>query len=135
MFSHELARSLGITQKSAWFMLHRIREALGKQRFGRGKIGGPGSQVEADECFVGGKVSNMHAKRRMSIERRSPLMNKTILQGVYDRQLRKVRVTIVPDVKRETLQNILLKNIKYGSPCIPIAPSATTRFFITSCMK
>jgi transposase-like protein len=43
--SHELARSIGVTQKSAWFMLHRIREALGDQKFGRGKIGGSGSQV------------------------------------------------------------------------------------------
>jgi transposase-like protein len=113
--SHELARSLGVTQKSAWFMLQRIREALGEQKFGRGKIGGPGSQVEADETFIGGRVANMHAKRRATIEQRGPLMNKTIVQGVYDRQLRKVRASIVPDVKRETLQNILLKNIKYGS--------------------
>jgi transposase-like protein len=113
--SHELARTLGITQKSAWFMLQRIREALGEQKFGRGKVGGPGSQVEADECFVGGKVSNMHAKRRASIVQRGPLMNKTVVHGMYDRQLRKVRAEIVPNVKRETLQNMLLKNIKYGS--------------------
>jgi len=66
--SHELARTLGITQKSAWFMLHRIREALGEQKFGRGPVGGPGHQVEADETFISGKVSNMHAKRRAQFE-------------------------------------------------------------------
>jgi transposase-like protein len=79
--SHELARTLGITQKSAWFMLQRIREALSEQKFGRGKVGAPGNQVEADECFIGGKVSNMHAKRRMRSEQRGPLMNKTVVHG------------------------------------------------------
>jgi transposase-like protein len=113
--SHEVARSLGITQKSAWFMLQRIREALGDQKYGRGKVGGPGNQVEADETFVGGKVSNMHVKRRQKFETIGMQTNKTIVQGVYDRQLRKVRAAVVPDVKRETLQNMLLKNIKYGS--------------------
>src|SRR5271170_7882328 len=64
--SHELARSLGITQKSAWFMLHRIREAMKERKFGRGKLGGgPGSEVEADETFVGGLAKNMHKSRRL----------------------------------------------------------------------
>ena len=67
--SHELGRSLGITQKSAWFMLQRIREALGEQKFGRGKVGGPGNTVEADETFVGGKVANMHTKKRATFEK------------------------------------------------------------------
>lgn len=54
--SHELARTLGITQKSAWFMLQRIREAMREGKFGQGKIGGPGSEVETDETFVGGRL-------------------------------------------------------------------------------
>jgi transposase-like protein len=114
--SYEIARSLGITQKSAWFMLQRIREALAERKFGRGKLGGgPGSEVEADETFIGGKVANMHKSKRYMVETRGPLMNKTIVQGMFDRELRKVRATVVPNVKRETLQNEVLKNVKHGS--------------------
>lgn len=95
--SHELARTVGVTQKTAWFMLHRIRKALSEQKFGRGKIGGPGNEIETDEAFIGGKVQNMHTKRRNKFPDRGPLTNKTIVQGIYDRKLRKVRAAIVPD--------------------------------------
>jgi transposase-like protein len=54
--SCEISRSLGITQKSAWFMMHRIRKAL-HDDFAGGKLGG---EVEADETFIGGKARNMH---------------------------------------------------------------------------
>src|SRR5436309_2785197 len=63
--SYELHRALGITQKSAWFMLHRIR--LGMQLLGKGKIGGPGSEIEVDETFIGGKARNMHKSKRERI--------------------------------------------------------------------
>jgi transposase-like protein len=56
--SHELGRSLGVTQKTAWFMLHRIRLAMQDTDTG-GKLGG---DVEVDESFIGGKARNMHAK-------------------------------------------------------------------------
>jgi transposase-like protein len=62
--SHELGRSIGVTQTTAWFMLQRIREVLRKHSFDSSKIGGSGSQVEVDETFVGGKVKNMHRDRR-----------------------------------------------------------------------
>ena len=60
--SYELARTIGVTQKSAWFMLHRVRTGLqDKQGFGSmTKIGGPESEVEVDETFVGGRKRNMH---------------------------------------------------------------------------
>ena len=54
----KLHRGLGITQKSAWFMLHRIRLAVKNNTFD--KIGGKGEVVEADETFVGGLSKNMH---------------------------------------------------------------------------
>jgi transposase-like protein len=57
--SYEVARSLGVTQKTAWFMLHRIRLAMQSQSFERSK-----AAVEIDETFVGGLAKNMHAKRR-----------------------------------------------------------------------
>ncbi len=63
--SYEIHRALGVTQKSAWFMLHRIRLATQSGSFV--KLGGPGSEVEVDETFIGGKARNMHvgsARRR-----------------------------------------------------------------------
>src|SRR4051794_32382041 len=57
--SHELGRSLGITQKSAWFMLHRIRLAM--QSGTLSKLSGV---VEVDETFIGGKARNMNARTR-----------------------------------------------------------------------
>jgi transposase-like protein len=102
--SHELGRSLGVTQTTAWFMLQRIREALKERRYGSGKIGGEGSEVEADETFVGGKVKNMHRSRRVrfAIEEgyAGATTGKTIVQGILDRNLRQVRATVVPNVTR-----------------------------------
>ena len=57
--SYELHRALGVTQKTAWFMLHRIRVAMTDMT---GKIGGSGP-VECDETFYGGKVKNMHKSK------------------------------------------------------------------------
>src|ERR1700730_653391 len=56
--SYEIHRAIGVTQKSTWFMLHRIRLAM--QRHALLKIGGSGSEVEVDETFIGGKARNMH---------------------------------------------------------------------------
>src|SRR5271157_3926731 len=55
--SYEIHRALGVTQKSAWFMMHRIRLAVQSGSFQ--KMGGPGSEIESDETFVGGKAKNM----------------------------------------------------------------------------
>src|SRR5665213_734606 len=60
--SYELHRALGVTQKTAWFMLHRIRLAMQSKSFL--KLGSDGSPVEMDETFVGGKVKNMHKSRK-----------------------------------------------------------------------
>lgn len=115
--SHELARSIGVTQTTAWFMLQRIREVMKGRKFGRGKMGGPGSTMETDETFVGGRLQNMHRNKRTKymIDTRGPNFNKTAVQGILDRDLRQVRATVVPNVARETLQNEILKNVKHGS--------------------
>jgi transposase-like protein len=117
--SHELGRALGVTQTTAWFMLQRIREVMKKHAWDTSKIGGPSSQVEADETFVGGKVRNMHKARRVRFAAEEGFSGaatgKTIVQGILDRNLRKVRATVVPNVTRETLQNEILKNVKFGS--------------------
>src|SRR5205085_1003838 len=60
--SWEIHRAIGVTQKSAWFMLHRVR--LGMQTNPMVKLGGPGGEVEVDETFIGGKSRNMHKSVR-----------------------------------------------------------------------
>src|SRR3954469_8666256 len=64
--SYEVARDLGITQKSAWFVLQRLRLAL--QQGSVMKIGGSGAPVEVDETFVGGKARNMHKSKKIRVK-------------------------------------------------------------------
>jgi transposase-like protein len=119
--SWEIHRSLKVTQKTAWFMDHRIRLAL--QSGSIYKLGGPGSEIESDETFIGGKAKNMHAKRRAqfkaaresSMTGDANLVNKTAVWGVLDREQRKVRATIVPKVNREALQTAVLDQVEHGS--------------------
>ena len=118
--SWEIHRALGVTQKTAWFMLHRLRLALRTGDMGT-KLGGKESEgVEIDETFVGGKVRNMHRDRRIRFAAESGhaggATGKTIVMGMLDREARQVRALVVPNVKRETLQNAVLQNVKYGSP-------------------
>jgi len=118
--SYEIHRTLHITQKSAWFMLHRIREAMkNKSLF---KLGGPGGAVEADETFVGGKAANMHKSRKVKLQQirgeqrlGDVYLGKTAVQGILDRDLRQVRCKVIPNVRRETLQGEILKQVRYGS--------------------
>jgi transposase-like protein len=116
--SYEIGRDLGVTQKSAWFMLHRIRLAL-KNGGLCAPLGGEGSEVEVDETFVGGKVKNMHRERRIRFAAKGGhaggKTGKAIVHGILDRNLREVRATVVPDIKRETLQNAVLDNVHHGS--------------------
>jgi transposase-like protein len=120
--SWEISRALKVTQKSAWFMDHRIRLAL--QSGTIYKLGGLGSEVESDETFIGGKAKNMHANRRAQfrVARESSitgdvnLVNKTAVWGVLDRQQRKVRATILPKVNREALQTAVFNQVEHGQP-------------------
>jgi len=115
--SMEIHRAIGVTQKSAWFMLQRLRLALRTGSFGlRNKMGGSGTELEADETFVGGLTKNMHKERKLRLVQQGGVHGgKTIVQGILDRDLREVRAKVVPDIKRETLQNAILNNVKYGS--------------------
>src|SRR5215471_14517744 len=120
--SAEMARTLKITQKSAWFMLHRIREVLANKSTEHTKIGGSGQEVETDEAFIGGVAKNMHKSRKLKLEtirgeeRRGDIkLGKTAVLGMLDRDSRTVRAMVIPNVRRETLQNLILKNVKYGS--------------------
>lgn len=111
--SYELARTIGVTQKSAWFMLHRIRFSM-KQQLAGSKMGGNnGGEVEADETFVGGIAKNMHRSRAKRYAEGN--FGKTAVLGILDRDARQVRAQVVPNVKRETLQSAILDNVKFGS--------------------
>jgi transposase-like protein len=114
--SYEIHRAIGVTQKTAWFMLHRVRMALRMGSFD--KFGGdPDSGVELDEAYIGGRVSNMHPHKRNKLvkEGGDPKATKTIVMGMLDRAQRKVRAEIVPNTSRQTLQSMVLKNVRYGT--------------------
>jgi transposase-like protein len=111
--SYEIARSIGVTQKSAWFMLQRIRLAMKNQSLL--KIGSTGGPVEIDETWVGGKAKNMHAKKRERIKDGWERDNKTIVMGMLDRDTRQVRAKVIPDVARLTLQNEILKKVSHAA--------------------
>lgn len=81
--SYQLGKDIGVTQKSAWFMIHRIREALRNKHT---VTLGESYPVEADETFVGGKFGNMHSKRRKKYqESGDPMANKTTVLGMIER--------------------------------------------------
>lgn len=122
--SYEVARDLGVTQRTAWFMLHRLRLVLKAQDLGTKFGSNDGGEVEIDESFVGGKLRNMHRSRANKLnkvkqgtgsEARVHYENKTAVLGMLDRNSRQVRAKVVPNVKRETLQTEILSNVKFGS--------------------
>jgi transposase-like protein len=114
--SMEIHRTLGITQKSAWFMLQRLRLALQEKSFV--KLGGPGSEVEVDETFIGGKARNMHRSKR---ERLSAQLGgiqggrgKAVVMGMLERG-GKVRAKVVPDRRKVALRDAIFGNIDAGT--------------------
>jgi hypothetical protein len=112
--SYEIARDLGVTQKSAWFMLHRIRVAMGDDD--GGKLGGFGP-VEIDETFVGGKVKNMHKSRKVKGLNYAAGGGKTIVMGMLERG-GKVRAKIVKDRKMESMLPPVHENVRHGASII-----------------
>lgn len=115
--SYEIARAIGVTQKSAWFMLHRIRLGL-KADYGRGplnKIGGNDHEVEVDETFIGGQKKNMHLDKKVRYEAKGGASGKAIVQGILDRTVRQVRAKVMPNLTREVLQSEILRQVKYGT--------------------
>jgi transposase-like protein len=112
--SHELGRALGVTQKTAWFMLHRIREAMSPDdaRMFDG-------EVEADETFVGGKRrSTMTTKLGFKKLRHGPTEGKTTVFGIAERNGRgksRVRAMVVASRKRSVLEPHIRANVFSGS--------------------
>lgn len=110
--SYEIGRDLGITQKSAWFVLHRLRLAL--QAGSMEKFGGEGKHVEVDETFIGGAARFMHADRRKRmITERGP-KDKTAVMGILERG-GNVRVHVVSNRKKHLLETHVRAHVKAGS--------------------
>ena len=107
--SHELGRALGVTQKTAWFMGHRIRLALQA-----GTVEKLDGEIEVDETFIGGKARNMHlAQRRRRISGRGPV-DKTAVLGVLQRG-GEIRAMVVEDRRKGTLQKHVRAHVTAGS--------------------
>ena len=105
--SMKLHRDLGITQKSAWYMAHRIRESW---KDDQAPFAGP---VEVDETFVGGLEANKHGNKKLKAGRGT--VGKTAVAGVRDRETGKVQAAVVPSTDKETLQGFVQGNIVEGA--------------------
>jgi len=112
--SYEIAKAIGVTQKSAWFMDHRIRMALSSGSFM--KLGGGSGEIEADETFIGGNARNMHKRvkaRRISGQGHHR-QDKVIVMGVLERG-GNIRTEIIPDQTQKTLHPIVRKHVQAGA--------------------
>lgn len=113
--SYEIGKALGISQKSAWFMLHRLRLALQRGSFEKKLCG----EIEADETFVGGKAANMHMdkyNRRMAQGRlaRGGMTGKAVVMGLLERH-GEARVKVLPSRRKHHVQPELRKHVEPGS--------------------
>lgn len=107
--SHELGRALGVTQKSAWFMSHRIREAMRTKTFR--KLSGT---VESDETFIGGEARNMHAHIREKKIRGRGAVGKRIIHGLLERN-GEVRANVIDAVEPGEIHPIIVSNVEMGA--------------------
>jgi len=112
--SYEIASHLGITQKSAWHMMHRVRKAVQSGSFA--KLSG---EVEVDETFIGAKARNMHSNVRARRITGTGGKDKTAVMGILERskdgKTSKVRTAIVPNRKKSALQSEVRKDVEAGS--------------------
>ncbi|HEY4360052.1 MAG TPA: IS1595 family transposase [Bryobacteraceae bacterium] len=110
--SYEVHRSLGITQKTAWFLDHRIRLA-----HHAGEIEKLSGHVEADETFIGGKARNMHKAKRAAKITGTGGKDKTAVMGILERGKggSKVRTTVVPNRKKGALHAEVRQHVAAGS--------------------
>lgn len=113
--SHELGRAIGVTQKTAWFMLHRIRKAMEIDGDGAG-FDGP---AEADTTYVGGTAANMHKARREKVIKGRGAVGKTAVHGVLQRTTAlapsQVRATVLGREDAEVLLGEVRRHVRYGA--------------------
>ena len=120
--SYEIARGLGVTQKTAWFMMHRIRLAMGVDN---GKFSGT---VEADETFIGGKAINMHKSKREKTIKGRGTIGKVAVMGLLERHglddmPSKVQTKILADTSRNTIPPAVRQSVEAGSNLVTDALS------------
>jgi transposase-like protein len=108
--SYEIGRAVGVTQRTAWFMLHRVRAILQDPTFGT-KLHG---EIEADETFIGGKARNMHLDKRERRITGTGGKDKTVVFGALERGGR-VRAVVIGDRKREAIQSNVRAHVKAGA--------------------
>jgi transposase-like protein len=104
--SMQLAKEIGVTQKTAWFMLQRLREACA------GKMDKLSGLIEVDECFVGGKEANKHESKKLRMGRGA--VGKTAVVGLRERGGRTIAFP-VENTDKENLQGAILNNVEIGS--------------------
>lgn len=108
--SYELHRAIGITQKSAWFVLHRIRTAMTV-----GSIEKLSGTIEADETYIGGDSKNMHSKeRKRRVKKSGSTSHKSAVLGMVARS-GKVRAKVVQSRDAETIRNFVTEGAEVGS--------------------
>jgi transposase-like protein len=112
--SYELHRALGVTQKTAWFMLHRIRLAMQTKAFG--KFGG---DVEADETFIGGRSRFMHHGKRERVIKTPGVWGKAAVMGLLERtspeKQSTVRLSVTKSLRKHAIQDNIHANVEPGS--------------------
>jgi ISXO2 transposase-like protein len=108
--SYEIARSLGVTQKTAWFMMHRIRLALQKASVDRKLMG----EVEVDETYIGGNANNMHADKRVKALRTEGRSRKAVVVGMLERK-GEVRTAAINAASGKLLEEQINKHVTPGS--------------------
>lgn len=110
--SYEIASTLGITQKSAWHLLHRIRLVL--QGADGGKLGGI---VEVDETFIGGKARNMHTAKRKQVITGRGATGKTVVMGMLERG-GTVKTHVIAERDKKTLHGKVADHIEAGAEVV-----------------
>lgn len=112
--SYEMARDLGVTQKTAWFMLHRIRLAMQD-----GSIEKMSGRVEADETFIGGKARNMHKDKKAVVIKARGALGKVAVMGLLERNTTdkpsRVKLKVVQNVRRQSLDKEVRENVEKGA--------------------
>jgi len=108
--SYQLSKDIGVTQKTAWFILQRIRYAMKEKGF----LPSMGGIVEVDETFVGGKNKNRHWDKKVKNSQGRSFKDKTPVLGILQRNSN-IRCIVIPDTKAETIQPIVADSVEMGS--------------------